>query len=105
MVSELIPAIRQTLKDGGFAKIENSIEEGGTFLVGYAGRLFQIYGDFQVAESADLFDACGAGMDVALGVLHATRKGANPRARLQAALEAASRYNASVRPPFVFESL
>lgn len=105
MVSELIPVIRTLLKENGYAKVENNVEEGGQFLVGYDGRLFNIESDFQVGESDDSFDACGAGAPVALGALYATRKNPKPRDRMKLALEAAARFNASVRPPFKYEVL
>ena len=56
MVSEFAESIRKLFKDHGYATIENSSESGGTFLVGYSGRLFQIGDDFQVGESILNFD-------------------------------------------------
>jgi hypothetical protein len=105
MVTDFIDAARNTMKSGGYAKVENSSERGGTFLVGYAGRLFQINDDFQVGESTLGFDACGCGFDIALGSLHTTRTWDDPISRLRAALEAAEAFSAGVRSPFVFENI
>lgn len=104
MVTEFIDALRQCLKAGGCAQRYYEVERGGTFLVGYAGRLFQIRGDYQVAEPVDGFDACGCGSQIALGALFASSD-APPRERLEIALNAAERFSAGVRGPFHFETL
>jgi ATP-dependent protease HslVU (ClpYQ) peptidase subunit len=81
---------------------EKDAEAGGTFLVGYAGRLFCVQGDFQVAERTDGFDACGCGESYALGAM-ACLPEMEPRARLTRALEMAAHFSAGVRGPFVFQ--
>lgn len=101
MATTFINAIRETLKDGGWAAKENEREEGGTFLVGVHGRLFCIEGDYQVGEAVDGFAAIGAGQEIALGALYATaRSRMNPHRRVRLALEAAERFSAYVRGPF-----
>ncbi|MDK1389296.1 hypothetical protein QN224_28225 [Sinorhizobium sp. 8-89] len=104
MVTEFVDALRQCLKDGGYAQRQYEAERGGTFLVGYAGRLFKICGDYQVAEPVDCFDACGCGDRIALGALFASAD-SPPRERLEVALNAAERFSAGVRGPFHFETL
>lgn len=104
MATSFVNAVRESLKTNGFSKVVNGVEEGGTFLVGYKGRLFCIQDDYQVAEAADTFDAVGCGHDVAKGALYATRHLVGEE-RLRTALEAAERYSAGVRAPFIFESL
>ncbi|MCA1409268.1 MULTISPECIES: hypothetical protein [Sinorhizobium/Ensifer group] len=104
MVTEFVDALRQCLKAGGYAQCHNEGERGGTFLVGYVGRLFKIESDYQVAESVDGFGACGCGEQVALGALFASSD-APPRERLEIALNAAERFSAGVRGPFHFETL
>lgn len=100
MVTSFIDAVRDCLKDGGYAEKHNEAESGGTFPVGYRGHLFVIDSDYQVGESLDGYNAVGCGAQVALGALHAT-KGEEPKQRIRKALEAAERYNAGVRGPFV----
>lgn len=39
MNSVFIIAVRTCLKDGGWSKVENNVEQGGEFIVGYRGRL------------------------------------------------------------------
>ncbi|MGY5809909.1 hypothetical protein ACXHXG_19580 [Rhizobium sp. LEGMi198b] len=104
MVTDFVDALRQCLKDGGYARRQNEAERGGTFLVGYAGRLFRIDDDYQVVEPVDGFDACGCGQQIALGALFASSS-SPPRERLEMALNAAERFSAGVRGPFHFETL
>src|SRR5687767_9400585 len=42
MVCQFIDGARDALKSAGVAKIENNVEEGELFLVGYKGRLFRV---------------------------------------------------------------
>lgn len=104
MVTGFIDAVRSCLKEGGFAEKNNEAERGGTFIVGYSGRLFQIHGDYQVSESSVNFDACGCGAEVALGAMAAT-EGQKPEARIKIALAAAEQFSAGVRGPFHVESI
>lgn len=104
MVKDFVNAVRDCLKSGGYAETHNGVESGGTFLVGYAGRLFSIQDDFQVAESIDGYDACGCGDLIALGSMSAT-EGKEPEERITAALGAAERLSGGVRAPFHIESI
>lgn len=104
MVTDFIDAVRDCLKSGGYAEKHSEAERGGTFLVGYAGRLFRVEGDYQVGEAVDAFDAVGCGEDIARGALFASPESA-PTDRLKLALEAAERFSAGVRGPFHFESV
>lgn len=101
MVTDFVDAVRQCLKDGGYAAKVNEEESGGTFLVGYKDRLFSIEADYQVGEFIDGIMAVGCGDDIALGSLYTTAKiDMNPEERIHMALEAAERYSAGVRSPF-----
>ena len=99
MVTSFINAVRQCLKDGGYTKVENSVERGGHFLVGYQGRLFKIESDFQVGESILPYNATGCGQDMALGSLYST-EGKPSEERILTALRAAQQFSAGVREPF-----
>jgi len=101
MVVDFINAVRNCLKNGGYAEKSNEVEYGGTFLVGYEGRLFRIGSDYQVGESVDCYDAVGCGEDIALGSLYSST-GKKPIERLRLALEASERRSAGVRGPFHF---
>lgn len=99
MATAFIDAVRQCLAEGGFRKLKDDVQTGGTFIVATEGRLFEVADDFQVAEAVDEFIACGSGDDLARGALWASR-GKPPRTRIKIALEAAERMNAAVRRPF-----
>ena len=99
MVTAFIDAVRACLKTGGLMRKENEVEQGGFFLVGYKGRLFEIESDFQVGERQINFAAVGCGADLAMGSLYSTRAN-DPITRIKLALEAASFFSAAVKPPF-----
>lgn len=101
MATTFIDAVRECLKSGGWSKKENEREEGGEFLVGVAGRLFNVGSDYQVGEHACGYDAVGNGYLAALGAMFATQHIAVlPRARVSWALRAAAAHTRAVRPPF-----
>lgn len=102
LATAFIDAVRQCLKDGGFARSQEGEERGGSFLVGYRGSIYLIDSDYQVAEPADAYAAIGCGQQVALGSLF-TSGGEDPERRLLTALQAAERFSAGVRAPFVIE--
>jgi len=104
-VKALVPAIRETLKSGGYATTVNGRDEGGVFIVGFRGSLFTIHSDFQVAECIDDITAVGCGESYAMGAMHALRGVADPMARLQAGLDAAVTFSTGVAGPFHFVEL
>ncbi|GBQ52180.1 hypothetical protein ACM0P6_03005 [Komagataeibacter sucrofermentans] len=105
MVTAFIPAVRDCLKSGGYARIESNEERGGCFLVGFKGRLFQIESDFQVGESLYPFDAVGCSAPYALGALSVLidDESKTPEQALSFALLRAERFSAGVRRPFHYE--
>lgn len=105
MITIFIEAVRQCLKDGGFTKVENAQEEGGTFLVGYGGILYCVQSDFQVNSNVYGLDAVGCGAKYALGSLWATRALSDPKERVLKALEAAGQFSNGVCAPYYVEYL
>jgi hypothetical protein len=103
MSTTFMNAVRDCLKSHGWARKQNESEVGGTFLVGYRGRLFVIYDDYQVGEPADGIEAVGCGYHIAKGALFASQK--KGRDRILTALRAAEAYSAGVRGPFHIETL
>jgi ATP-dependent protease HslVU (ClpYQ) peptidase subunit len=107
MVTDFIDAVRQCLKDGGFASKTDEEEVGGTFLVGTRGSLYFVGSDYQVGRAVDGYDAVGCGEDYALGALHALRETGTkastpgPEAQINAALEAASHHSTGVAGPYL----
>lgn len=94
-----INAVRECLKNGGWARKEHEWEIGGDFLVGYKGRLYGVEGDYQVSTVAESFMAIGCGNQIAIGAMYAA-KALPPQKRIRLALEAAERFSAGVRGPF-----
>lgn len=104
MTTDFIEAVRTCLKDGGYTSVVNNREEGGDFLVGVRGRVFNVSCDFQVGEDRKGFDALGSGQAYAKGVMLALRE-RSPRNRIAEALKAAEIFSAGVRGPFTIRSL
>jgi ATP-dependent protease HslVU (ClpYQ) peptidase subunit len=106
MCTSFVDEIRKCFKDGGFMKIENSVEESeAAFLVGYKGRLFFVDSDLHIGEPIFNYDACGCGKYYALGSLYASQDIDPPQTRLMIALSAAQEFCGGVSEPFVIECL
>lgn len=98
MVTLVADAVRECLKAGSIEKID---AHGAQVLIGYQGRIFNLYDDYQVEEIAEGYNAIGSGADVAMGVLYATASTKkSPIERIEFALQAAERFCNSVRAPF-----
>lgn len=95
MVTDFIDAVKKCFKDNEYGKPD----QGGTFLVGYNSNLYSIDSDFQVGLNAVGYDAVGCGSEIALGSMFSS-VGKKPEERIKLALEAASKFNAGVAPPF-----
>lgn len=108
MCTDFIDAVRTCLKNGGYTKISSNEEYGGTFLVGFNGRLFEIDSDFQVGESLSDYNSVGCGEDYAKGSIYALLDLGNllpPRTVVCEALKVAEHFSGGVRGPFVIESI
>lgn len=104
LVCTFVEVVRECLKVYGFSRVENNVEEGGFFLVGYKGRLYEVAGNFQVNSYADGVMAIGCGREYALGALKALET-MPARERVVRALEVAAYYSGGVLGPFsVLES-
>jgi len=102
MVTIFIKAVRECLGEGGFLKKNNEVESGGSFLVGYKGRLYEIDDDYQVGSAVDNVLAVGCGAKVALGAMYAST--GDPVGRIRKALEISERLSGGVRSPFLIKS-
>lgn len=103
MCTDFINAVRSCFKDGGYLqKYIDGDEKGGTFLVAYKDRLFNIGDDFQVAENLNGIDAVGCGADFALGSLYTlSNQNISTESKVIKALEAAEFLALGVCRPFV----
>ncbi len=101
-----IEDVRTCLKQHGYTKIDNNQETGGHFLLGYAGQIFEVYDDFQVADYAEPYATCGSGAAHALGALQVLVHMKLPDATIvRRALQVAEQFNVGVRGPFVIRRL
>lgn len=103
MVSKFIPAVRHSMKEGGYSRVNSNEECGGTFLVGVRGRLFKIESDFQVGESSSYYDTCGCGGNSALAslkTLSIIKSKTTPEERILISLKTAASIHEGVRKPF-----
>lgn len=102
MCTKFINAVRECLKDGGFASKKDDSELGGCFIVGIRGRIFTIDEDYQVGESHEGYDTVGCGMTYAKGALLALSSVPVERGRymVETALIAAAHFSTGVRAPF-----
>jgi hypothetical protein len=104
LVTDFVNAIRACLKKAGYEKKDEGEEQGGEILLGWQGRLFHIFEDYQVGEASIGYDAVGGGTSVALGAMFATHHlNMLPEERIRLALQAATYHCRSVRPPFLIE--
>jgi len=99
MVNVFVNDVRTCLKAGGYASLREGVESSGTFLVGFNGRLFSIYDDYQVSENIDEFATCGCGGEFASGALFSNRH-LEPDERIIQALSAAEHLSVGVKSPF-----
>jgi hypothetical protein len=97
-----ITKVTDAFKAGGYGKIKDGDDrEGGNFLVGVSGRLFEVQGDFSVLNVDVFGTSVGCGRQAARGSLHSTYKLVkDPETRVLMALKAAEELCIGVRRPF-----
>ena len=106
MVNQFVDALRECLEnENKRAGLQGNEKLYPSILVGFKGRLYNVEGDYQCGRPEDGFDSVGSGSSVAIGAMHGTKSIKNPEKRITAALEAAARNDAAVRPPFHILSL
>ena len=105
LVRELVPRLREALREAGALKTTEGVDQGAHFMIGIGGEFYSVALDFSVTPLAESFMAIGAGRHNAYGALHALAGlGMPPQERMRRALEAAARYTCGVREPFYFLS-
>ena len=105
MRTRFVESIKDAFKEQGYGNFSSGTEDGdlgGIFLIAVqgAGRIFAMDSDFHIGEADVQYMAEGAGQELALGSLFSTAQVKTPRKRVRMALEAAAKFNMSVRPPF-----
>lgn len=102
MVTLFIDAVKRCFEDNDY--VEMMTEEGGSFMVGYKGKLFAILSDYQVAQPKENFTALGCGESFAMGAMYASTE-KDPIKKMEIALNAAVAFSMGVKPPFTFAKL
>ena len=104
--TKFIDSVKECFKENGYgnqtAGATEDGDQGGVFIITVqgSGRIFTMDSDFHIGEADVQYMAEGAGQEIALGSLYSTSNIKTPRKRVRLALEAASKFNMSVRPPF-----
>jgi hypothetical protein len=100
LVTDFIDEIRSCFTVGGFLTKLNDVEEGGCFLLGYKGKLYEISSDFQVGSTSVPFSSVGCGAALSKGAMFATTHIKDPEDRIRLALDAAEYFSAGVCKPY-----
>jgi ATP-dependent protease HslVU (ClpYQ) peptidase subunit len=124
MATLFIDAVKKCFIENDYADMMT--EEGGSFMVGYKGKLYVILSDYQVAEPKENFAALGCGELIAMGAMYALthadkeiqktskkttekdqvkRPEKDPLKRIEIALNAAVSFSMGVKPPFTYAVL
>ncbi len=103
--TRFVESVKEAFKENGYGNQNPGTEdgdEGGIFIITVqgAGRIFTMDSDFHIGEADVQYMAEGAGQELALGSLYSTAQVKTPRKRVRMALEAAAKFNMSVRAPF-----
>lgn len=96
-----VDAMRASFNSKGYVqRTEGGQESGGTFLLGYRGKLYVIYDDFQIAKNKLPYAAVGCGEELALGSMFTSEGERSAEKRIHTALDAAVKFSGGVLPPF-----
>ena len=99
LIATVIPALHTTLKDHGYVTTEDSRESGGSAIVGYRGRVYELSPNFGLTTFADKFAAVGVGWMFAEGAMLALEQ-LPPKERILKALDIVGRCADGVLPPY-----
>jgi len=107
IICGLVEAVRECLKEHGYAKVDSNVEEGGCFLVGHKDKLYRVNSDYGVFRCADGFDAVGCGEAYALGAMKALALlgSCGPARLIHESLEIAAHFSGGVIGPFTILEL
>lgn len=111
MCTDFVKKMQTTFEANGFdgQNKRSEKETCGQILVGYRSELYEIGEDYQVGVVFDDFNAIGIGYDLALGSLYTSctleTSGVviSPEEKIKYALDASSKYNGGVLPPYTID--
>lgn len=96
LVANLAPAIKSALKK--YDALTGDGHMDGELLIALNGALYRVQANFQVIQSLTNYESIGSGASYAIGSLSATV--GDSRDRVIKALDAATRHDAGVFPPY-----
>jgi ATP-dependent protease HslVU (ClpYQ) peptidase subunit len=108
LVNDFMGSFRSLLGSNSWRWDDNGqskIPDGSELLLGYRGRLFGVWHDFQIGEVKEGYLALGSGGQVARGALYANGHLVDGVRRIMNALEAAQNFDAGVGGPFLVLTL
>ena len=102
MVTFFIDAVRRCFEDNDYNEMMTA--DGGSFMIGYKGKLYVILSDYQVAQAKENYAALGCGENFAMGAMYASVE-KDPIKKIEIALSAAVAFSMGVKPPFNYVKL
>lgn len=96
MVTLFIDSVRKCFQENDYNAFA---VDDGSFLVGYKGKLYAVFSDYQINCPKESFAAMGCGEFFALGAMFATTE-KDPQKKIEIALSAAVNFSMGVKPPF-----
>lgn len=100
MRTTFVRSVRECFRHGGWMDKASEKNQGGNFLVGYKGKLYEVQDDFSVLNSPEIGMSVGSGEMPARGSLYTTKDKKDQESRVRTALESAESVVVSVRGPF-----
>ena len=99
LVKQFVPALKKLYTDEGYMLATE--KEGGTFIIGWNGALYEIEDDFAVLPQSNCFTSCGSGTSQAKAAFmalleHGVVDKIGAEAALRSVLDITSRFNITV---------
>lgn len=101
MATLFVDAVKKCFQDNDYNDI---VEDSGSFMVGYKGKIYGILSDYQVASPKENYTAMGCGEQFAMGAMFSSPE-KDPIKKMEIALNAAVTFSMGVKPPFTFVKL
>ncbi len=103
MCTSFVAELQNVLSSKNFSEKK---EPGGTFIVGYKGKIYSIHDDYQVCIPSYDYYAMGSGKGFARGSLYTTKDmKMKPEDRITLALESAATQCTTVEGPFTIKKI
>ncbi len=102
LCTDFIDSLRTSFDTFGFSPEDPGESFDGEFLLGYHGKIYKIYGDYQVSASNSTFASVGCGESYTVAAYAVLDKFIDDtKQKVLESLKISSRFNAGVRPPYI----